>query len=75
MKVTLEFNTSEDGFDICEYQTVLHANDLAFCLCKIKDQLREWYKYDTRGQIPFDEVYDTLNDIILEHVDMEKLGY
>ena len=75
MKVTFEFDDSVEDFDGFQYRRFQSAEDTAYCLCKIRDQLKQWYSYDNRGEIPIIEVYDTIMNIILEHVDLEKLGY
>lgn len=75
MKVTFEFDDTIENFDICQYRRFQAAGDTAYCLCKIKEQLKQWYSYGNRGEIPISEVYDTIMDIIGAHVDLEKLGY
>lgn len=75
MKVTFEFDDTIENFDVAQFNRLKAADDLACCICKIKDQLKQWYSYDSRGSIPISEVYDTITDIILEYVDLEKLGY
>ena len=51
MKVTFEFDTDSENFDRDEYNRVLLANDMAVCIEEIRNQLRSWYKYDSRGDI------------------------
>ena len=75
MKVTFEFDTDSENFSRCEYNRVLLANDMAMCIDEIASQLRSWYKYDNREEIPIEEVYDKLFNIITECVSLEKLGY
>ena len=75
MLVKFEFNTADENFDNIELEEHLQAHRMAYCLSRITDQLRGWYKYDTRGEIPIDEVHEKLWDIINEEVDMERLGY
>ena len=75
MKITFEFDDTIENFDICQFRRFQAADDTAYCLCKIRDQLKQWYSYDNRGEIPISEVYDTIMDIIVDNVDLEKLGY
>ena len=75
MKVTFEFDDTIEDFDICQFNRFKAVDDVTFCLSQISDQLKEWYSYDNRGEIPISEVYDTIMDIITERVDLEKLGY
>ena len=45
-------------------------------LSDIKDQVREWNKYDMRESIPTSEIFDTINDIIFEKVPkLEEMIY
>lgn len=74
MKVTFEFNTDNENCDLHQLELFYESTDMYLCLSEIKKQLREWYKYDPRGQIPYDEVYETLNSIIANTVNEEKLG-
>jgi hypothetical protein len=41
---------------------------------EIFKQIREWDKYDSRGEIPAGEVRDTLTNIIYEYIHPENLG-
>lgn len=75
MKVTFEFDDTIENFDIAQLERVKSADDTAYCISQIRDQLKQWYSYDNRGSIPIMEVYDTIMDIIGAHVDLEKLGY
>ena len=75
MKATFEFDDTIEDFDICQFNRFKAADDTAYCLSQIRDQLRQWYSYDNRGEIPISEVYDTIMNIITECVDLEKLGY
>ena len=42
MKVTYEFNTADDSFDVCEYEQIKHANDMAAALRDLSCQVRGW---------------------------------
>ena len=75
MKITFEFDDTIENFDIAQLERVKSADDTAYCISQIRDQLKQWYSYDSRGEIPIMEVYDTIMNIILEHVDLGKLGY
>lgn len=58
-------------------QSVLHAHEYALAsliaIDEIVQQLREWYKYDTRGKIPRVEVISTISKIINSEVKISKL--
>ena len=75
MKVTFEFNTESEFFDGHELECHYQASKMAYCLYKITDQIRNWYKWDDRESIPVDEIHKKLWDIIEEEVNMERLGY
>lgn len=75
MKVKFEFDTQSEFFDKCELQRHMQADKMAYCLSKIADQIRNWYKWDERENIPVDEIHEKLWDIIQEEVSMEDLGY
>lgn len=75
MKVTFEFDTDSETFDNGQLQAHYQAESMALCLSDILQQLREWYKYDSRGSIPITEINDTLQNIINENVNVKKLGY
>ena len=76
MKVIFEFDTDKENFDISEYERIKYADDMAKTLYEITEQLKSWYKYDKRGEIPIDEVYDKIFDIIQEnHINLDKLYY
>lgn len=75
MKITFEFDDTIENFDITQLERVKSADDTAYCISQIRDQLKQWYSYDNRGEIPISEVYDTIMNIITERVDLEKLGY
>lgn len=74
MKITFEFDTDSENFDNQELERYKAVDDVVYTLNKVYEQIREWYKYDTRGSIPISEVWDTLTSIINE-VNLEKLGY
>ena len=73
MKVTFEFDTQSETFDQQELNRHYAADKMAFCLFDITNKLRSWYKYDTRGEIPIDEVYDQIFDIINQYVDIDDI--
>lgn len=75
MKITFEFNTDNENFDYHELEIHKQAADMASCLFEIQNKLRGWYKYDERGEIPTEEVFEKINEIIVDHVNMEKMGY
>lgn len=76
MITTFTFNTAAEDYDHTEYQTYVQAPQMLQALHEIEQQVRQWYKYDSRGAIPADEIMDKIYDIIQEEgVDMERMGY
>lgn len=75
MKIKIEFDTESENFDNYELETYLHAREMLSCISEIKDKVRSWYKYDERTAIPTEEIWDSILDIINEHINLEKLGY
>lgn len=76
MKITFEFDTESEHFDRTELQRHYQADKLAYTLNDIINHIRNWYKYDSRGSIPADEIYDSIWDIIQDNnINMEDLGY
>jgi hypothetical protein len=75
MKVTFEFNTSDENFDCIELEQHYIANDMPMCINDIKEQVYEWYNRDKRSNIPTEEILDKILDIINDYVNMNKLGY
>lgn len=67
MKVIFEFDTDSENFNNCELEQVKQADKMARTLSEITDQLRSWYKYDTRGSIPIDEIHEKIWEIIKEN--------
>ena len=75
MKVTFEFDSDKESFDYQELQRYYQVDDMAMCISDILDKCRSWYKYDERSEIPIEEVYDTIIDIVNNYCNMEKMGY
>lgn len=78
MKITYEFDdASEDWKDDKYTQQRFEASfDMLMALSDIKDQVREWNKYDTRDAIPTHEIFDTIYDIINNRVPkLEEMIY
>lgn len=40
MKVTYEFNTADDSFDVCEYEQIKSANEMAAALWDLSHSIR-----------------------------------
>ena len=72
MKVTYEFNTADDSFDVCEYEQIKHANDMAACLYKLSLAVRGWHKNNetVTSETIADVFYDTLAHY---HIDLDVL--
>lgn len=72
MKVTYEFNTADDSFDVCEYEQIKHANDMAAALRDLSCQVRGWIR---EGEAVTPEtISDVFYDILAEyHIDLEVL--
>lgn len=76
MKVTFEFDTDSENFSYYELEQYFQSGRMLSALDSIKNQVRNWYKYDDRENIPVDEIQDKIYDCILDNgVDMEKMGY
>ena len=75
MKVKFEFDTESENFDRTELEQHMQASRMAYCISRISDQIRSWYKWENRESIPIDEITDTLREIINDEVDLERLGY
>ena len=75
MKITYQFDTDSEGFDRGELLAIENACKLVVIISEIRDQLREWYKYDTRSTISTEEISDTINRIIDKHFNIEELIY
>ena len=75
MKITIEFDTTNDNFDHNEMQMYLQAPKMASCLFEIQNKIKGWYKHDERNSIPTEEISDSINEIIFDNVDMQDMGY
>lgn len=66
MKITYEFDTNSENWQDDNYTRERYeaSFDMLMALSDIKDQLREWNKYDPREYIPISEVFNTLSEII-----------
>lgn len=75
MKITYEFDTNSEGFSYHEYEEFKQGPDAVHCLVGILDQLRDLEKWDERVTISKYEIVDQLRSYIVEHVDLDKMGY
>lgn len=78
MKITYEFDTSSEDWQDDKYirERYEASFDMLMALSDIKDQVREWNKYDTRESIPTSEIFDTIYDIINNRVPkLEEMIY
>ena len=75
MKLTFEFDTSSENFDIYELERHEQAENLAVCLYGISNKVKGWYKYDNREAIPPEEIKEQIDKIIIEYVRLDRLGY
>ena len=73
MKVTFEFDTDNENFCQDELERFYRAFDMAQCIYEISNKLRGWYKYDSRSEIPIEEVHEEIWNIINEHVNLDKI--
>ena len=64
MKITYEFDTLDENFDIHELKRVQKALDMAACISHIENYLRGLDKYETRDAIPVSEILDKIYEII-----------
>lgn len=72
MKVTYEFNTADDSFDVCEYEQIKHANDMAAALWGLRNSVRGWAREGeaVTPETILDVFYDTLAQY---HLNLEVL--
>lgn len=78
MKITYEFDTDSDSWKDDSYmqQRFEASFDMLMALSDIKDQIREWNKYDQREAIPTSEIFDTINELIFNKVPkLEEMIY
>lgn len=75
MKITLEFDTESENFELAELERHKQARDMLMCLDAIREQLRTWENRDERVSIPIAEVSDKIFEIMQDHVNLEKMGY
>lgn len=75
MKFIFEFDTESENFSTCELEKYRQAPAMVRCLSDIQEKLREWRKYDGRAAILVDEIADDINEIIMDNVNMENMGY
>lgn len=64
MKITYEFNTLDENFDIYELTRIQKSFDMARCIYHIENYLRGLDKYETRVSIPVSEILDKIYEII-----------
>ena len=72
MKVTFEFDTLSENFVPSELERMKNVDKMVSALYEITNQLKHWEKYDDRDNIPKDEVYEKIWDIITDsglHID------
>lgn len=75
MKFIFEFDTDSENFSKHDLEMYRQAPRMAHCISEIQKKIREWRKYDDREAIPTDEIFDEINEIVIEEVDMERMGY
>lgn len=75
MEIIYKFDFKEGSDDLLNEEILHQATDMLVCIGEIKDQVRSWNKYDERSAIPTEEILDKINDIICEHVRLDKMGY
>ena len=72
MKVTYEFNTADDSFDVCEYEQIKHANDMAAALWDLSLSIRGWQK--NNDTVTGETIADVFYDILAQyHIDLDVL--
>ena len=72
MKVTYEFNTADDSFDVCEYEQIKSANEMAAALWDLSHSIRGWVREGeaVTPETISDIFYDTLAQY---HLDLDVL--
>lgn len=74
MKVIYEFDLDkENTSDNKELFLFQNANNMLMIISDIYDQLKEWYRHDSRGSIPTEEVHDRILQIMNENINVERL--
>ena len=74
MKVIYEFDLDkENATDNKELFLFQNANNMLMIISDIYDQLKEWYRHDSRGSIPTEEVHDRILQIMNENINIERL--
>lgn len=72
MKVTYEFNTADDSFDVCEYEQIKHANDMAAALWDLSTSIRGWVR-ECEVVTP-ETISDVFCDTLAQyHLDLDTL--
>lgn len=71
MKVTYELDMDKDKLSLLK--SYENAQAIMMAIDDIKQQVREWYKYDMRGEIPKNEVISSIRAIIEDAIDIDKL--
>ena len=71
MKVTYELDMDKDKLSLLK--SYENAQAIIMAIDDIKQQVREWCKYDMWGEIPKNEVISSIRAIIEDAIDIDKL--
>ena len=80
MKVKFEFDTNSEGFydynDHNRLYIIQNADNLAQCLNKLRETVRNMVKWDNRETIPVNEIDEKFWNVIDEYdINFERMGY
>ena len=70
MKVTYEFNTTDENYDRSEHEMYKQAFNMMIALSRIEDEIRSWRKWESYPII--DEYSDFWNDLSEEKKNFYK---
>lgn len=76
MRVTFEFDTDSENFDINELNRHYDADKMAYCLEELREKVKSLVKYSDKEIITIDELDDGFWEIIHDNdINFERLGY
>ena len=75
MKVTFEIDTDKEGTDLCEFEQLKSAKDMAAALWDLQEAILDWYRHpDDRKPLNADTLLEVFKDILDEHsINLDKL--
>lgn len=75
MKVTFEIDTDKEGTDLCEFEQLKSAKDMAAALWDLQEAILGWYRHpDDQKPLNADSLLEVFKDILDEHsINLDKL--